>query len=44
MIAIVILKIYSILLKEVCLLENKSVASALGIPVLAGRNRKTFAI
>lgn len=41
MIGILVLKTYSILLKELCLLGDKSI-SALGIPVLARRNRKTL--
>lgn len=44
MTAILALKMYSILLKELCLLENKTMVSALGIPVLARRNRKTLVI
>lgn len=42
MTAIIVLQMYSILLKELCLLENKSMINALGI--LARRNRKTLAI
>lgn len=40
MTAILVLQMYSILLKELCLLENKSMISALGI--LARKNRKTL--